>query len=71
MRLKNESCVHQDVPLCPDVRHLLLGHHVRLPQDLHGVHVAGVDLLDQSHLRQMLRLFTYFRRKKRRKNWHL
>ena len=30
--------------------HLLLLHHVALPEDLHGVHVASVDLLNQSDL---------------------
>ena len=36
--------LHQDVPLRPHVRHLLLLHHLRLPQHLHRVHVASVDL---------------------------
>ena len=36
--------LHQDVPLRPHVGHLLLLHHLRLPQHLHRVHVASVDL---------------------------
>ena len=32
------------------MRHLLLLNHGSLPQDLHGVHVAGVALLHQADL---------------------
>ena len=42
--------LYQDVPLGPDVGQLLLGHHVRLSQDLHGVDMTCVNLLYQPHL---------------------
>merc|ERR1719228_2608543 len=41
--------LHQDVPLCSDVCHLLLLDHVRLPQDLHGIHMTSINLLNKSH----------------------
>ena len=44
--------LYQDVPLGPDVGQLLLGHHVRLSQDLHGVDVTCVNLLYQPHLKK-------------------
>lgn len=43
-------CLHQDVPLRPDVSHLLFLQHVRFPQNLHGVNVARVFFLYQPNL---------------------
>ena len=34
--------------------HLLLLHHVRLAKDLHGIDMAGVDLLDEADLVVMM-----------------
>ena len=34
--------------------HLLLLHHVRLAEDLHGIDMAGVDLLDEADLVVMM-----------------
>jgi hypothetical protein len=42
----------EDVPLCPDVRDLLLLDHVGFAQNLHRVHVAGVSLLDEPDLKK-------------------
>ena len=40
----------EDVPLGADMGHLLLLQHVRLAEDLHGVHVSRVLLLHEAHL---------------------
>lgn len=42
--------LHQDVPLGAHVSHLLFLEHVRLSEDLHGVHVTRVFLLHEAHL---------------------
>lgn len=42
--------LNEYVPFSPDVRNLLLLEHVGLPQNLHGVHVAGVLLLHKPYL---------------------
>jgi len=51
---------HEDIPLRSDVRDLLLLEHVRLPEDLHRVHVSGILLLHESHL------YSFFRSTKQR-----
>ncbi|KYN02621.1 hypothetical protein ALC62_06420 [Cyphomyrmex costatus] len=41
---------HENVPLRPDVRNLLLLEHICLPENLHRVHMSGILLLYESYL---------------------
>lgn len=42
-------CLDQDIPLSSHMRHLFLLQHISLTQDLHGIYMARVFLLDEPH----------------------